>query len=257
MIRIILFILALTAPFTVALTQDSSKTDRQTGVLRLRVRVKIGEATKGLARKRFFLVPGTLEQNRSLVAATESRPVVTRDCYYNKLGASAQLLNWLKEGDCESVYCREITKDDVDGPKSVPEFTTAIATGEKELGNKDLARKWLTTNVPENLRDGFYKSRQKDVQALISQAQAATGARVLSVMTDRNGTAYFTDLDPGSYVLSSLLPLEVGQNTVLWNCDVQIKPGDLASEKPFLVSNRKDRNVKCVGVEKPLPVCER
>jgi hypothetical protein len=36
---------------------------------------------------------------------------------------------------------------------------------------------------------------------------------------------------------------------------VQVRPGDLATEKPYLVSNRKERLVKCVGIEKPKPVC--
>jgi len=75
------------------------------------------------------------------------------------------------------------------------------------------------------------------------------------VMTDRNGTAYFTDLGPGTYVLSNLIPTELGQTFVTWNCEVQVKPGDLATEKPYLVSNRKDKNVKCVGIEKPKPAC--
>ena len=74
-------------------------------------------------------------------------------------------------------------------------------------------------------------------------------------MTDRNGTAYFTDLEPGTYTLSNLLPTQVEASTVLWNCDVPVKPGDLATEKPFLISNQKDKQVKCVAVEKPPPPC--
>jgi hypothetical protein len=75
-------------------------------------------------------------------------------------------------------------------------------------------------------------------------------------MTDRNGTAFFTDLSPGTYVIANLIPAELGPTLAIWNCEVQIKPDDLSSEKPFLISNRKDRLVKCVAIEKPAPLCE-
>jgi hypothetical protein len=101
-----------------------------------------------------------------------------------------------------------------------------------------------------NLRDGFYRDRQTAIATLLKQAPGA-----LSVMTDRNGTAFFTDLGPGTYVLSNLVPAELGQTVVSWNCEVQIKQDDLATEKLLVVSNRKDRLVKCVGVEKPTPAC--
>ena len=239
-------VFALLLMVTVALAQN------QTGVLRLRVRVKLDDNSplRGLARKRFFLIPGTLEQNRALLEAIERQSLITRDCYYQKIGASTALIDWLKEGDCESVYCREVEKDFVTGPKAVPEFSTAFAAGQKEYRNDETARQWLTTNLTPDLRDGFYRDRQRALQALLKQAPA-----VQSVMTDRNGTAYFTDLGPGTYVLSNLIPTELGQTLVTWNCEVQVRPGDLATEKPYLVSNRKERLVKCVGIEKPKPVC--
>lgn len=226
------------------------------GVVRLRVRVKVDEATRGLARKRFFLIKGSLEQSKAVIQAMEQRPVTSRDCYYRAAGASEALIKWLKENDCETVYCREIETEDLGGPKAVPEFVNAVALGEKEFGNRELARKWLTVNLTENLRSGFYQSRQSELDALIKQAEAASGAKVLSVMTDRNGTAYFTDLETGTYVVSNLVATEIGSSAVTWNCELQVKPGDLATEKPFLIMNRKDRNVRCVAVEKPLPVCE-
>ncbi|MGH9967218.1 MAG: hypothetical protein ACREBG_05220 [Pyrinomonadaceae bacterium] len=227
-----------------------------TGVIRLRVRVKVGESTRGLSRKRFFLIKGTLEQNKALIEAIQQRPSISRDCYYRGIGASEALLKWLKESDCESVYCREIDQQDIDGADAVPEFQHAVAAGEKDFASRELARKWLTVNLPENVRDGFYKRRQEELRALIKQAEGLSQAPILSVMTDTRGTAYSTELEPGTYVVSNLLPTEVGNSNIAWNCEIQVKPGDLATEKPYLISNLRDRNVKCVGVEKPLAVCE-
>ena len=239
-------VFALLLMFTVVMAQS------QTGVLRLRVRVKLDDNSqlRGLQRKRFFLIPGTLEQNRALTDAIKHQPLTSRDCYYQKIGASAALIDWLKESDCESVYCREVEKDFVTGPKAVPEFATAFTASQKEYQNEETARHWLTTNLTPDLRDGFYRDRQRALQSLLKQAPA-----VQSVMTDRNGTAYFTDLGLGTYVLSNLIPTELGQTLVTWNCEVQIKAEDLAIEKAYLISNRKEKLVKCVGVEKPKPVC--
>lgn len=245
-----LVIFALLLMVAVAMAQEPA---RQTGVLRLRVRVKADDAAplRGLQRKRFFLIPGTLEQNRAFIDAIEHQTLTSRDCYYQKLGASAALIDWLRSGDCESIYCRGVEKDFVAGPKAVPEFASAFAASQKEYGgNEETALRWLTTNVPADMRDGFYRDRQSVLQSLLKQAPSA-----LSVMTDRNGTAYFTDLGPGTYVLTNLIPTELGQNLVTWNCEVQVKAGDLATEKPYFISNRKGTGVKCIAVEKPKPVC--
>jgi hypothetical protein len=243
----VVVLLLLVFPVTSGFTQTP------TGVLRIRVRVKADDTSplRGLARKRFFLIPGSLEQNRALIDAIDRQPLASRDCYYRKLGASEALLDWLKTGDCESVYCREVEPEFVAGPRAVPEFASAFAASQKEFGGDETARKWVTTNLDSNLRDGFYRDRQNAISTLLKQS----AVQVLSVMTDRNGTGFFTDLGPGTYVLSNVIPTELEKSLVSWNCEVQVKQGDLATEKPYLVSNRKDRLVKCVGVEKPLPTC--
>jgi hypothetical protein len=251
---IIFFALLVALPLVTAHSQDTA---RQAGVVRLRVRVKLTDTAplSGLARKRFFLIHGSLEQNRALVEAIDRQPLVTRDCYYSKNGASPALINWLEEANCESVYCRAVAQEFVSGPKAVPEFATAFAASEKEYGGNATALKWLTTNLPPNLRDGFYRDRRNALEALLKQAQASSGAPVQSVMTDRNGTAFFTDLGPGTYVISNLIPADLRQTLATWNCELQIKTGDLAGEKLYLISNRQDRLVKCVAVEKPVPSC--
>src|SRR5262245_5296992 len=102
--RLVFF--ALLSLVTVVLVQSQQPPARQTGVLRLRVRVKADDSAplRGLARKRFFLIPGTIEQNRALIEAIERQALVSRDCYYQKIGASAALISWLRESDCESIY---------------------------------------------------------------------------------------------------------------------------------------------------------
>ena len=108
---LVFFALLLMVPFVLA--QDQQPAAKQTGVLRLRVRVKADDAAplRGLGRKRFFLIPGTLEQNRALVDSIGRQALTSRDCYYQKIGASSALINWLRDGDCESVYCRGIEAD--------------------------------------------------------------------------------------------------------------------------------------------------
>lgn len=233
------------------------------GVIRLRVRVASGDGTKaaGLSRKRFFLIKGSLEQNKALIQTIEQQPVISRDCYYRSIGASEALIAWLKQQDCESVYCREVEQRDLEGATSIPEFQRAVAAGEKEFGSKDLARKWLAVNLSEDLRSGFYTKQQQKLRDLINQAEESSRAKVLSVMTDSFGTAYFTDIEPGTYIISNLIPTELGAVAEIWNAEIKVKAGDLATELPFLISNpgnkdpRDKKNIKRVSIENPLPVC--
>jgi len=234
-----------------------------TGVIRLRVRVATGDGNKatGLSRKRFFLIKGSLEQNKTLVEAIEQQSLISRDCYYRSIGASEALIAWLKEKDCESVYCREVEAEHINGASAVPEFQQAVAAGEKEFGSPELARKWLVVNLNANLRSGFYTRQQQRLTDLLHKAEEISKAKVLSVMTDSFGTAYFTDIEPGTYIISNLIATEVGAVAEVWNAEVKVKPGDLATELPFLISNpgnkdpRDKKNIKRVSLEKPMPPC--
>jgi len=122
-----------------------------------------------------------------------------------------------------------------------------------------MARRWLTVNLSADIREGFYKQKQEVLGALVKQSEAATKTRVMSVMTDRKGTAYLTDIEPGTYTISNLVFSETEKTTILWACEKEVKAVDLAiaMRRPFTLSNEKDPKVKCEIVERPLPVCEK
>jgi hypothetical protein len=229
------------------------------GVIRLKVKYKTGDATKELPRKRFFLIKGSLEENKGLIEKMKQSDLLSRECYYRRLGASETLIKWLKDNDCESVYCRGIEERSVTGSEAVPEFQAAYNQGLRDFKTPELARHWLVTNLAPELRAGFYNQKQEVINALVAQAESTTKAKVMSVMTDRKGTAYLTDIEPGTYTISNLVGSETEKTSILWACEKEVKAVDLAvaMKRPFTLSNEKDPKVKCEIVERPLPVCNQ
>jgi hypothetical protein len=229
------------------------------GVIRLKVRYKSAAGTKDLPRKRFFLIKGSLDQNQSLIQQIKQTNVASRECYYRTHGASEQLIKWLDESDCESVYCREIEDKYIGGSEAVPEFKVAYDQALKELKMPEVARRWLPNYLPAELRDGYYKTKQQTIDGVVKQAETSTGKPVMSIMTDRKGTAYLTDIDPGDYTISNLIGSETDKTSILWICEREVKAADLyiAMKRPFALSNEKDPKVKCEVIERPLPVCNR
>jgi hypothetical protein len=221
-------------------------------VIQLEVRPFAENRQRGLERKRFYLIKGTRQQHQQLIEDFAKRPLLTRDCYYRSVNASEALISWLKENDCESVYCREIDYKYLEGADAITEFRLAYAKGVSEYGSEKLARLWLPVNLPDNIRSGFYKQRQEELKLLLQNAEAASGAQVLSVMTDRSGNAYFTDVEPGSYILSNIIPTKIGSSFQLWTCDVQVKSDEVGTKTVFRMSRI---NKKCTPVDKEMPAC--
>lgn len=248
--RSIVFVLAALAAAGFAQTPLPALNERV--IIRLEVRPFASSPKLGLERKRFYLIKGTRQQHQKLIEDFAKRPLLTRDCYYRSLGTSEAMISWLKENNCESVYCREIEDKYLEGSSAVAEFRTAYAKGLAEFGSEKLARLWLPVNLPDDIRSGFYMRRQHELQALIKNAETASGAPLLSVMTDGSGIAYFTDVEPGNYVLSNMIPTEISNTAQLWNCDVKVNSDDVWTRKVISL-NRK--NTKCPAVERKIPAC--
>lgn len=249
------FLLALCCLSFVAHTQ-TPETAR--GVIRLKVKYKSGETTRELPRKRFYLIHGSLDENKTLIEQIKQAAVMSRECYYRGQGASDALINWLKENDCESVYCRLIEDKYLGGTDGVPEFKTAYDQALKELKTGELARRWLANYLPAQLRDGYYRGKQGTIDKLIKEAETRSSKPVMSIMTDRKGTAYLTDIDPGTYTITNLAGAETERSSILWICEREVKTTDLAiaMRRPLTLSNETDPKIKCEVIEKPLPVCK-
>lgn len=228
------------------------------GVIQLQVRLKPGVVPKELQRKRFFLIKGTLEENKDLIASIKQTAPMSRECYYLSKGASPALIKWLADNRCDSVYCREIEEKYLSGSDAVPEFEAAYSQGLREFKTPELARRWLTVNLPAYIRDGFYLQKQQAITDLTKQAEGSTRTTVRSVMTDKNGKAYLTDIEPGTYTITNLVGIEVAKSSVLWVCEKEVTAGSLSvGMASSILSIEKEQRVTCESVNRPLPVCER
>src|SRR5258708_28419885 len=129
------------------------------GVIRLKVKYKTGDLTKELPRKRFFLIKGSLADNKTLIEKIKQTGVMSRECYYRGRGASEALIKWLKENECDSVYCREIEAKYLSGSHAVPEFEGAYNQGLRDPKNPRLARRWVTVDLAAERSEGCYKQK--------------------------------------------------------------------------------------------------
>lgn len=252
------FYLTCLFPFAFSFVAHTQTPQVGRGVIRLKVKYKSGAATRELPRKRFFLIKGSLEQNSALIQQIKQTEITSRECYYRSHGASEALIKWLKDNDCESIYCRAIEEKYIAGGEAVPEFKAAYDESLRELKTPEFARRWVANYVPAQIRDGYYNTRQQAIANLTKQAEASTGKPAMSIMSDRKGTAYLTDIEPGVYTISNLVGSETEKSSILWICEREVKATDLwiAMKRPFTLTNEKDPKVKCEVIEKPLPVCK-
>lgn len=220
--------------------------------LTLKTKMSIGGKKVELSRKRFYLFRGGVDTNKALADRIKAAAYTSRDCFYCSKKASPEYIAWLRVGDCESPYCRDITADDV---TKVPEFKTAYQKGLVQYKNKpDIARTWVTTNMPPDLRDGYYPQRKKLADTILADTKP-----LATVMTDASSQqAIFIDLllsgASEKFLVSNVIPFEIGGKAYIWVCEVTLKP---AANSFILPPSDATAHVKtCDVVVKNLPKCE-
>lgn len=256
----------------------SSAVEAKTGSIKFTAQVKIGEKNEQLDRKRFYLIRGSREQHTELLKQIAETNVVSRDCYYADLRRRGQKISdeyvcWLKKNDCESAYCREIkTKEEA---LAVPEFAVAYRRSLSEYKQSALALKWITTNLPDEIRNGYYEQQKPVLEKLVALAKLAgqeaakakkgsarSGDGFQSIMTDRIGRAFFLDIDvvppenqkTETYLITNLIPTVFGDTSFLWTCEIEVDP---AKPQASFVLRVEIGKKKCeIVMKKQTEVCD-
>jgi hypothetical protein len=251
--RQILFILLLLFCCHVAQAQIAQAA---AGSLTILGRAKSGTTNIPLKKKRFYLLRGSREANRELIDKLKAANATSRNCFYCGLKASPEFMEWLKQGDCESVHCREITQEDI---AKVPEFQTAYKKGLTAFRDKPkfapiFARKWLVTNLEPGFRSGFYDSRKAFINDVLKGRTPVQTAMTDSTATPR---AYFSDVSLNGkvekFVFSNLVPIEIGEKSYVWVCEAEIGKDKIT---PTLDIDSSKLAKKCEVIVRDLPACK-
>ena len=276
-----IFILIVLLTSLAAFGQNSAPSpgvEAKTGSIKFTAQVKIGENIEKLGRKRFYLIRGSRQQHAELLKQIAEINVVSRDCYYADLRRRGQKISdeyvcWLKKHDCESAYCREIKNKEE--ALNVPEFAAAYRQSLREYKQTALALKWITTNLPDEIRNGYYEQQKTVLDKAIVLAKRAgqeatkakkgsarSGDGFQSIMTDRIGNAYFLDIDvvppenqkTETYLITNLIPTVFGDTSYLWTCEIEIDP-----EKPqssFVLKNEIGKKKCEIVMKKQTEICD-
>ena len=246
------------------------------GSINFSAQVEVNGKTEKPARKRFYLVRGSREQNAELLKQIAATPVTSSDCYYANLNRNGRKVSddffcWLKRNDCETPYCREVkTKEEA---LAIPEFAAAYNRGMREYGRSTLALKWLTTNLPDDIRDGYYRQQKPVMRQLIELARASgqevtqakkgsarPGEGFQSIMTNRLASAYFIDIDivppenkkTETYLITNLVPMVFGDTGYVWTCEIELDPAKPLTKIVLKTELGRKTNNKCDVVTKKL-----
>lgn len=219
-------------------------------------RVKIGGKQEKLTRKRFYLFRGGLSENSGLIERIRTAEITSRDCYYSQAKASPEFICWLQLSDCESPFCRAASTEEI---QVVPEFKVAYQKGITQFrGKTTIAKDWLVTNLAPSLVNGFYLQKRTLTERLLG------GLKPLqSSMTDTVSVkSIFIDIPAGDakarkFTVSNLLPIEFGNKSYVWSCEVNVDPGKTAKVNLQVPEAGKTVNMikNCEVVVKDLKVC--
>ena len=217
------------------------------GSLEISGRVKISGKQEKLSRKRFYLIKGGLKDNKDLITRLRAAKITSRDCFYTQMQASPQYICWLQAENCESPFCRTVTTDDI---AKVPEFQTSYNKGLTQFkGLANIARDWIITNMPPLLTSGFFRERRTLTESLLGGIKPLQSSMTDSVTVK----AIFMDVPivagegkkTGTYLISNILPIEFGNKSYLWACEIEI-----GTEKRAVV------NLLIPDGNKPVKNCE-
>ncbi len=211
----------------------------------------VDKAKIPLSRKRFYLFSGGLAENKDLIDGLTTAETISRDCFYAGLKASPCFIEWLKQGNCESPFCRAVKREEIAG---VPEFQAAYTKGQAAYAKRpDLAVGWLLNNMPSEITSGYYRQQRALVERLI-----ATRRPIQSILSTAAGAeAVFAGVPvtgkSTKYVISNVLPVEIDNKVYTWACEIEVRMGKPSSLILALPLDPKRKN--CVLVEKDVKVC--
>lgn len=248
-----IFVILLAALFAMP---QAAPAQQMSGSLEVNVKnVKVGGKPAKISRKRFYIFPGGLGENAALVTRIKSAEITSRDCYYKGIQASDQYICWLQAENCESPFCRTVdpnTLDQNDKVHFVPEFFAAYNKGVPLFkGKSDIARDWILTTMPDNLVNGYYRQQQQVLVTVLGTARPFQ-----SSMTDTPGIrTIFLDIPfsqsetKKKFLISNVLPVEIGGKSYVWTCEKDVEPG----KKAIIDLSRTGKT--CEMTERDLRVC--